>query len=452
MEKIFDSRYDPFYLNSFFIVEHPGIKKERPHGVTYYGAYLFWVILRHFLSLLVKTKWFRFPSANKLRNKYRGNYLVFGLTNNNRNAVAPLMEELSKNSITFIELTSLMDNTLFPSWKCFFMALSGMSDFWRKFRKEPSEAQSIISHYYMYYLLSYGYYDCFSTLIKDNQLKGVIFSNDHIAANRALEYLCKDYNIPSLYIQHASVSEYYPELNFTYSFLDGMDSFNKYKKDKRVNSIPVIFGALRYEKLKALRRVEIIRHNSIGIAINIIDSEGVVQKLCDYISESLPDYKIVVRAHPNLLKKPFRISGKNIEYTNAVDESIMCFLDRIDVLVSNDSTIHLDAIEYGLSSIKYNLSDEGFTDQYSYIQKGLIKNCTSPEELVSLIKNPELAKSDPSIVRYYDQSYLRNYGVVLNRILAEFIASQFDESILLRYDFEKKKTEEGLIYYAPINS
>lgn len=441
------NKYDPFYLNNFFIKEHPELKTIRFHSNIYYLVCLIWKVIHQFFSLAFKTKWLGGPSMAQLRNKYEDSVIILSLTNNNRNAVRSIKKELDQRNIKQMEITSLMHNTMFPSWKCFFFSVSKICLFWKEFINKENEERAIVSHYFIYYLFSYGYVKCFSDLIVDNNIKCVLFSNDHIGANRALEYICKDNNVPSIYIQHASVSDYYPDLNFSYSFLDGLDSFIKYVENKTFDSVPVIFGAIRYSDLKKNRKSDNTLKNTIGIAVNVIDTEEVVSDLCRSIENGFPDIKIIIRAHPNLLKRPFHIEGKNVEYINAVEEPILDFFNRIDVLVSNDSTIHLDAIEFGLVSIKYNLSAEGFSDQYSYVDKGLIKNCEKPVELLSFLRNPGLAKSDPSIVRYYDHSYLQDYELRLDEIIATFISNEFNEKVLLDNGFHSEYTQNGIRFF-----
>ncbi len=440
------NKYDPFLLNDFFITEHPDLKIISKRSKWYLFASLIWKLLRHIASLIAKTK-ITDVSISSLKEKYEGGYIILSLTNNNRNAVASIKDKLESNNIKYKEITSLMDNTQFPSWSCLLKSLKCLPIFWRRLMTESVDNQCVISHYYLTYLLSYGYVDCFKEIINNNNIQGVLFSNDHIGANRALEYLCKDLNIPSLYIQHASVSEYYPELEFSYSFLDGMDSFNKYISNKNVYSIPVVFGAIRYAPLKQMRKTQKEKNNAIGIAVNVIDSEEKVQSLCDMVTKELPAVKMIIRAHPNLRKKPFHIKGVNVEYTSALDEPITDFFKRIDVLVSNDSTIHLDAIEFGLSSIKYNLSAEGFSDQYSYVERGLIKNCETPEDLLALLRNPQSAKSAPAVVQYYDHSYMQDYELQLNEILTEFIINKFSVNILEKYGFHIEESTNKVKYY-----
>ena len=55
-------------------------------------------------------------------------------------------------------------------------------------------------------------------------------SNDHSPANRALLLVAKSKGIKTVYMQHASVSNLFPVLDFDYSFLDGVNAYNIYKE------------------------------------------------------------------------------------------------------------------------------------------------------------------------------------------------------------------------------
>ena len=69
-------------------------------------------------------------------------------------------------------------------------------------------------------------------LKKQTNLRKVVFSNDHNVQNRLFLHACKLSNIHTSYIQHASVSQYFPPLNFDLSFLYGEVDYEKYKKNR----------------------------------------------------------------------------------------------------------------------------------------------------------------------------------------------------------------------------
>ena len=247
------------------------------------------------------------------------------------------------------------------------------------------------------------------------------------------EWHCNNLNIKSLYIQHASVANYYPALQFSYAFLDGVESFHKYTDiHKDGTSKTVILGACRFDymKPKIINQKEAFI-NTIGVAVNMIDDYNHIEALCKFILNINPAYKIVIRTHPGMLHfEHFKFENANIEYTSAYDETPFDFLNRIGILIANDSSIHLDALMARVPSIMYSLSKSGFSDQYSYVAQGLVKYAKDEDELKCMLSGHSLKMVSTDIAQFFNAAYDKEYEGNCSTIVANFLKRGFDEEYL----------------------
>ena len=447
MMKDQNSRFDVFYLNSFLYEEHPALKSAENKSSFYYFLRFFPRILYVFLNKTFRKGFFRnFVKTEKFSNRYKNQILLISLTQNNHNAVNKLLFELENRGEKYIEIRDVLTYEVAPILRLFWIALVSFPKTLKRFHQQSPMQHFITGAYLIDFFMTPGYVWFVQEILLKENPKVVVLSNDHVNINRAIEYSCKELDIKSLYIQHASVGDNYPKPYFTSCIFDGLDSLIKYDTS---DTTPLVLGAMRYDELK-LNRLNIKRKNKkqIGLAVNIIDTEEIVKDLCVKIHDYLPDYKIIIRAHPNMQRHSYNIDFPYVKYTNAKDESILSFFSNIDLLISNDSCIHLDAIEFGVKSYMMTLSTEGFTDQYSYTKKGLVQLIVSDEDLkkyLTELANVELI--DSSIVRYYDESYLKTYETALPALVADFICSGLDVDYMRNTHMLVKSCYMGREYY-----
>lgn len=424
-----DNRYklDVFYLNSFLYVEHPALKSTDNKSSLYYlMRFIPRIIYVAFKTVFRKGFHKNFSKLSSFSNQFKDKTLLISLTQNNRNAVRNLLPELNKRNEKVVELKSVLSYDVAPVLRIFWVAIKSFPKTYLCFKRQKPELHYITGAYLIDFFMTPGLVWFVDNILLKSTPKIVVLSNDHVNINRAIEYSCADKGIKTLYIQHASVGDNYPKPYFTSCIFDGLDSLGKYDTS---NTIPLVLGAMRYTELKANRLDENTKllNKKIGIAVNVIDSEELVKNLCLKIHHILPDYDIIIRAHPNMIRHPYSINLPYVKYTNACDESILSYFSKIDILISNDSCIHLDAVEYGIKSYMMTLSNEGFTDQYSYTQKGLVEYISSDDDLQNKISNlSNIVLTDPSVIRFYDESYMKSYERSLPSLIAEFICSGLD--------------------------
>jgi hypothetical protein len=233
---------------------------------------------------------------------------------------------------------------------------------------------------------------------KKNIPKCLIFSNDHSPSIRAILHEAKRQKVPTIYLQHASVSDNFPPLIFDLSLLEGQDSFDKYKICGISGSVKLI-GMPKADKYlqyrKPNRRVE-----SIGIGISILDKVESIYNLVAYITEKYKHIAFYFRKHPRDTRV-FKFS-ESINISDSLKESSFDFLLKCDILIAGVTSMHLEATMLNIPSIYHDL--KGFYyDYYGYAKRNLCFKCDNLESVDTQIK--EWLEETPTVyqrAKYYN--------------------------------------------------
>lgn len=434
-----------FKFNDFIYTEH--FKElEVAHNTIYNVFKALYILTKGCIRDLLYNR-FKLHLFSYYYKQYAGRNVFFSPTLNNRRAVERIAEKTEKA----YHITDIHDSRQFPVFRVYLYSLIYVFSVIRQYIEMDSGIKKTVAgNILINYILTTGYFIVFCRICKNASMQSVILSNDHTFINRPLIRATQMYHVKSLYTQHASVADYYPQLSCTYSVLDGLDSMAKYaSNDKSLDHTTILLlGASRYDGLVSAR--EKITHNKkrIGIGINGLDDYETIQEICKKILADLPGYEIIIRAHPNWAKS--KVQMPNVTWTSALDEEIRVFFNRIDILISNDSCVHFDAVKYGVPTVMYTLNKDGFSDQYSYVRSGFVKYIPDYITLVSYLKSGEYYIPAIDLVRKYDNSYKREYEGNASYIIAEFINSHFDLMALRKeYNLEKIETEIGTFYQIP---
>lgn len=245
----------------------------------------------------------------------------------------------------------------------------------------------IASRYFNFLFEAIGLYEISVNTLKKYKPKGIIFANDHIFKHRALLLAAKQLKIKTCYIQHASVSNTFPPLSFDLTLLEGKDSLNKYMECGEINSKVKLVGMPKFDgyvnhKIKSHEKIV-----TIGIATNLLDDIECITQLIQTINNRLSYAIILLRSHPQDNRK---IKNKNLifNYSNARKEDAFDYLTRIDVLISGDSSIHLEAALLHKPSILYGFNEKHhIADYYEYAKNGLVQSAHNEDELIRKIEN-----------------------------------------------------------------
>jgi hypothetical protein len=212
--------------------------------------------------------------------------------------------------------------------------------------------------------------------------KRMFFSNHLSVFNRCLIKIAFEKNIDTIFLQHASINVNYPPLDyFKIIFLEGLDSYIKYKNSGTVNSNIYLVGMSKFDEYNNnINKRESVK--SIAICTNGLDSLEEIEKLINLMTQ-LNYIKIYLRPHPsdrrfiswmNLAKR------YNIYFSDVHNEISFEFLKNIDVLISGDSNIHLEATLFNIYSLYFDTNNTNL-DWYGFHENNLIPYYSDTEKL-----------------------------------------------------------------------
>lgn len=285
-----------------------------------------------------------------------------------------------------------------------------------------------LSYYDLLFTINGSYEECLR-LLKKNNPEALVFSNDHMVIPRALILAGNELGIKTYYIQHASITSYFPPLEFTYSLLEGDDAFHKYKECGSINSKVFLVGMPKFDYYSNDINQN-IKLTSIGVAYNPIDDIALVHDFLLKLRHLNPDIIIIARPHPSDLRILPITKDIDIKISDSKNESAFEFLKRIDCLVSGESSIHLEAVLLNVYPCYFNFANtKNRFDYYSYIENGLVENFENFKQLNYKIQ--ELKNYKPNIqyrARYYNASIGEEFYGKSSKRCAEIILETLKEN------------------------
>ncbi len=233
------------------------------------------------------------------------------------------------------------------------------------------------------FLLCIGTYFIYQKLINSKHTKGIILSNHLSPIVRTAIYIARSKNIKLVYIEHVQYIKKWPPVDCDYLLLSGLNSANKViKQNKKYFNKIYLIGSPKCDILS-------LKTNCKNIAIcitpedNINKVVGLIKFLCKRYQ-----YKIIIRPHPSLRKNMYynKIKQLNVVINYPHLNTIESFLDKCEVLITNESGIYFEAGYANKLVIRYMFSNDPI-DIYSIdnnFQFGYIKNTS---ELIEIIDN-----------------------------------------------------------------
>ncbi len=347
---------------------------------------------------------------------YKG-LVFFGVSLNNRRSLEPIINKVEKD--TFLYLNNHVTDV--HKRRAWWHSIPYIFTLIKLYKKSNQEDKSLILKYFTRFLTTYGLYKVAGEMLDKYNVKVLVLANDHNDINRCLIFNALERNIKTVYVQHASVKKGFPRLDFTYSFLDGLESLHKYLYAGKPNGEVYLSGGVRFDFLydKIVKRNDEVK--KIGVAINMLDDFEKVKNLCLFLkNEGYED--IILRPHPRYqhLDTEWLIKN-NISISNPKEESSFDFIANIDFMISNESAIHLDASIMYCPTVLYNMSDNKVLDDYNFIKNNLVKLANTDEELLMFIKNPKDILPTREVLQYYNASSNTHLEGKLGTTIARFL-------------------------------
>lgn len=359
-----------------------------------------------------------FPKREREHTKV----LFYGVSRNNRLTLEPIIKELGEENVM-----SFVYQKSFPSWKLYWHALPHFYELIKEIRRSDKEKRKILKMFFPKFWRMYGCPHVITEMLNIYEPKIVVMANDHQEFNRCLMLMCKERKIETIYVQHASVGTKFPPLQFSYSLLDGMDAFSKYKKIGDMQGSIYLMGGVRFDMIKPLY-MEHPHSFVIGVAINVVDDPAVVKKTCKDLLGLIIDnnpVKVVMRPHPQMQERQWHkwCDENNIGYSSPSHETSFEFIGRISLLLANQSSIHLDTAMCHKYSVIYNMSSRLAEDLYLFKKNKLAREVTNIQELQQIVNHINAQKINEEAVKYYSCSYGCDYEGRVASLISNLITS-----------------------------
>ena len=324
---------------------------------------------------------------------------LLGFTNNNLRVIKPIQEKLGCRAMVF------NFNNL-PFRRNGFYAMLYSPLVFRNYLLKTGYMKKVYASEFMSFCRTYGWYIGANKILNCINPQILVVSNDHTYFQRTFFRVAQTLGIRTAYIQHASVSENFPPLEFDYVFLDGQESLDKYTSNNKICKSKIFFlGNPRFDIIKAYNFEPSILNNKCGIAINAVDLPNKITELICKLYEENKNLEITLRAHPSSDEKfwkPFA-EKNNCLFSNAKIENPFQFIAQNNFFIAGESSFHLDVALTGKMSFYYNFTGKTVIDIYGYLKSGLIR--VLPDNLTLIEDCINSCKNRTQLLQYYVSSY-----------------------------------------------
>lgn len=263
---------------------------------------------------------------------------------------------------------------------------------WRLGRQEGHTAW----RFFDLIFVAIGYYEVYRRALRHYRPRAVIFANDHNDDARALLLACQAEGIPTAYVQHASVSRWFPPLSFDLNLLEGRHTLDTYRECGPIVGRVELIGMPKADAFLAQRN-QSQRVTRVGIAASLLDpTNELIRTLSDLIV-ALPGLLFTFRPHPNdprdfrdLLTARF----PSLLFSDARTESIFEFLTKQDALIAAETSSHLEATLLNVVSLYYRFGPgyELSHDYYGFVRHGVATECQTLTALIEELQRYAVAK------------------------------------------------------------
>lgn len=372
-------------------------------------------MFRHFIAFLLK------DLSNQSNETLKNKLVYYAISKNTLNALSFLNQEPN----TLLIYTSLKLKTpevnkkaITSKWKYSTLYFQVLVYFFK------TNKPFAIAYFDLIYY-SIGYYETFIKILSIEKPQVVVFSNDHNYDSRALLMACKELDIKTIYIQHASVTKLFPPLSFDLNLLEGEDSLEKYRECGEIEGKTRLIGMPRFDNYMHHLRSKKRNIESIGVAFNMIDNLDSLHKLLVYLIENT-NYKITYRPHPREARDLSVLNHLTALKKSSSEENAFDFLKNQDVLIAGSSSILLEACLLNVIPIYYRFESD-FDDVYSFVKKGLAHPLDKITDLQMVINNYSEQINVRSRAKYYNATVDTNDDGKSSILALQFIKQFIEE-------------------------
>ena len=277
------------------------------------------------------------------------------------------------------------------------------------------------------FCLAYAFSITLPLWLKITKPKKIIICNQFSVYSRSLAKSAYRLGIETVLVQHATVPQNAPTLkNNHIAILDGKYSLSEYQKNGSKNVKIYLAGLPKSDKyIENINQNKIVEN--IGICTNELDNIIEFDKLISKIS-LIPKLKnIYLRPHPtdrrfDVWKK---IALKNgVKFSNVRIVSSFDFLTNVDLIISGNSNIHLEAVSLNILSIFFDPLNIKY-DHYGFIKNGLVNYFSDIDSVIIQIKKYTIEKKDN---RFLAKHYIATIDSTFDGRSAELFAKIINDA------------------------
>lgn len=325
--------------------------------------------------------------------------MFFYITKNNFDSLKPIAN-LLPNSVLITAYPKWKQGYLIPMFFAYLFSLPFLPTLLCYIYKSKGYQGKSFSSFFKQYWLTFGFYYFLRIYLRLTVPKAIVVANDHRPEPRTLVLVAQELKIATFYIQHASVSEKFPPLNFDYALLEGKDSLSKYSKIGEIKSKVFLIGMAKFDKY-FLEINKSVKLTKLGICTNKLDPLDKVSDLTRYLSKRFAAIELFLRPHPGKANK-YKLFHQNLalrvsaRYSDPETESTFVFLKKVDAIIACRSSILLEAALLNVYPIYYDYTNKKM-DGYGYVRNNLADYVNNYKNLEVIIER---------LIRY--KPYIRN--------------------------------------------
>lgn len=317
-----------------------------------------------------------------------GQVMFFAGTQNQKEALLPIQQQMKRSYFAGGNVKFPVDTEVrYPYLYAYLVGLVFLPVLVVRFFTAKGFQRESFRHAIDAYLLTYGLFLITCAWLAALKPSLIIQANDHLGINRIVTKVAKINQIPIGYIQHASVTEEFPPLNFDFALLDGMNALQKYEMAGKSATKIFLIGTPKSDGTLAHINTKTMVE-TIGLCFTIVDSFEMISDLCAGLRVHFPETQFIIRPHPREQRKEDIQAVARIyqmEYSDPLGEKSFEYLRRIDAVIAGNSNILLEAAIVNVYPIKYAFTQND-SDYYGFEKCGLVKRYSELENLCEKVK------------------------------------------------------------------
>lgn len=209
-----------------------------------------------------------------------------------------------------------------------------------------------------------------------------VVSNHIFPQHRVLLAAARRVGIPTVYLQHACITQHVPALITDFALLDGEVPFRKLVTDKGSETQAYLIGTPKFDAFSH-RIPGCGQRTWLGICVNGADPFERVAQLVGILREWFPVLPMVLRLHnadPRVNQFQELASRYGATFSDARKSNPFEFLAEMRCIIAGHSSILFEAALMNVIPIHYDFPRMQL-DWYGFLEQGLMEGFSEPEDL-----------------------------------------------------------------------